>query len=252
MANRRQPQQLVSVIVTAHNDERHLDACLTSILASTHREIEVVVLDDGSTDATPQIIDRFAAADSRIRAGSSSHRGRRRSLEAAHATASGSVHCWVDADDMVDRRGIEYALRRLDDDHELVYTYRDLIDDRGMSLGPHLKNKVPYRPGQLLVDNMIFHLRLFTAELLEKSGGVGDLEAAIDWDMNLRMVEWTTPVCVPQSLYHYRVHRGRMSTTPLQAACGEVAVNRAIQRRGLDMELTVSDAGWHLTQRSSD
>ena len=44
---------------------------------------------------------------------------------------------------------------------------------------------------------MIFHFRAFTAELLELSGGIGDLESAIDWDMNLRMTEHTTPAPHP-------------------------------------------------------
>jgi len=44
-------------------------------------------------------------------------------------------------------------------------------------LGPHSKNRVVYRPMQLLVDNMIFHLRMFTAELLAQAGGVGTCQA---------------------------------------------------------------------------
>ena len=48
---------------------------------------------------------------------------------------------------------------------------------------------------------MIFHLRMFTADLFHESGGVGDLESAIDWDMNLRMTEHTTPRCIPRILY---------------------------------------------------
>jgi glycosyltransferase involved in cell wall biosynthesis len=236
----------VSVIVTAFNAERYLADSLASVLASSHRELEVIVVDDGSSDSTAEIIERCAATDTRVLPLLSAHRGRRAALEEAHAAANGAVHCWVDADDVVHRRGIEYALRRLDPEHQLVYTYRDLIDVNGAQLGPHLKNKIPYEPARLLVDNMVFHLRLFTAELFATSGGVGRYESAIDWDMNLRMTELTTPACVPQSLYSYRQHAERMSTSPMQAACGQAAVRDAIARRGLAVDLVIDDVGWRL------
>jgi glycosyltransferase involved in cell wall biosynthesis len=242
--------ELVSVIVTAYNAGRFLDGCLTSIVSSTHRQLDVVVVDDGSTDSTAEIIEGWSRRDPRIHAVTVAHVGRRRALELAHERARGEVFCWVDADDEVLPRGIEFCLRRLDRDHQLVYTYRELIDDKGRSLGPHVKNRVSYRPMQLLVDNMIFHLRMYTGELFDRSGGVGDLDSSIDWDMNLRMAELTTPACIPRVLYRYRVHGDRMSSSAAQAECGVRAVQRAIERRNLDARLVVNESGWHLVQRS--
>ena len=96
---------------------------------------------------------------------------------------------------------------------------------------------------------MIFHFRMFTRELLDRAGGVGDLESAIDWDMNLRMTEHTTPRCVPRVLYDYRVREGRMTGTTAQRASGELAVERAIERRQLPYRLVVNSRGFHLQQR---
>jgi chondroitin synthase len=243
---RRRDERVVSVVVTAYNASRFLDGCLSSIVASTHRDLDVVVVDDGSTDETADIIDRWAGLEERIHHVSTPHVGRRAALELAHSVADGDVHCWVDADDEVHPSAIGTCLAKVDDDHELVYSYRDLMNGAGVSLGPHVKNRVMYRPLQLLVDNMIFHLRMFTADLFDRSGGVGDLESAIDWDMNLRMSELTPTVCVPRVLYRYRVHDDRMSMSPAQVECGQIAVRRAIERRGLDAELVVTDSGWHL------
>ncbi len=116
-------------------------------------------------------------------------------------------------------------------------------------VGPHAKNRIEYRPMQILVDNMVFALRMFTTELFDASGGVGDLESAIDWDMNLRMTELTTPRCIPRCLYDYRVHENRMSRTSEQETAAIAAVEAAIVRRGLDVELVVSEAGWGLRRR---
>lgn len=58
---------LLSVVVPAYDVEDYLADCLRSILRQSHAALEVVVVDDGSTDATGQIADRFAAEDPRVR-----------------------------------------------------------------------------------------------------------------------------------------------------------------------------------------
>ena len=58
---------LLSVIVAAYNVEEWLPRCLDSIIAQSYRNLEIIVIDDGSTDNTPQILDRYAALDKRIR-----------------------------------------------------------------------------------------------------------------------------------------------------------------------------------------
>jgi hypothetical protein len=57
-------------------------------------------------------------------------------------------------------------------------------------------------------------------------------------------------VCVPRVLYRYRVHDDRMSMSEAQSACGEFAVRRAIDRRGLAVKLSVRGGAWELRRRS--
>ena len=58
---------LVSIVVPCYNVERWLEACLRSILAQTHRRIEVIAVNDRSTDGTGTVLDRMAAEDARLR-----------------------------------------------------------------------------------------------------------------------------------------------------------------------------------------
>ena len=58
----------ISIIVTAYNIEKYIAESLSSITEQTIRDIEIIIVDDGSTDATPQIIRDFAARDPRIKA----------------------------------------------------------------------------------------------------------------------------------------------------------------------------------------
>ena len=57
---------LISIIVPAYNIELYIARCLDSILAQKYKKIEIIVVDDGSTDRTGKIIDHYASLDSRI------------------------------------------------------------------------------------------------------------------------------------------------------------------------------------------
>ncbi len=243
-------QPLVTVVITARNADPYLNDCLKSVTASTHTNLQIVVVDDGSTDNTANIINDWAAKETRIEAFHHHPLGRRAALEFAHNRAEGSAQCWIDADDIVHPRAIAECVAKLDDTHQLIYTYRRLIGPTGEFLRPDPKNKIGYKPLQILVDNMIFHLRLFTTELFAVSGGVGNLESAIDWDMNLRMTEHTQPKCIPQMLYDYRIHPNRMSNKPEQHPSGRTAVNQAIKRRKLNIELITNNTGWHIRKQT--
>jgi len=155
----------------------------------------------------------------------------------------------VDADDIVMPRAFSQSMSKLNNTHELVYTYRDLIDSAGNQLSIHNKNKIRYTPDQLLVDNMIFHLRTFSTSLFRRAGGVGKFERCEDWDENLRMTELTTVRCIPQVLYRYRIHKDQISRTPQQNVESQIAVRQAISRRGVPYELQVNDRGFQLKHR---
>ncbi len=239
----------VSIIMTSWNTAEYIDQAVLSILHSTYSELELVIVDDGSTDDTPLRLASLASQDPRIVVELGPHVGRRRALEQAHSLATGDVLAWVDSDDVLHPRALERCTPVIRSGADLVYTHRRLLDAAGNDRGPHAKNVTPYDPLQLLVSNMIFHLRLYRRDLFERAGGVGDLESAIDWDLNLRMTELADPVCIPEELYWYRVRPGRMSGTTAQASNGRLAVLRAIRRRGLDVELVIDDRGWHLRRR---
>ena len=92
---------LISVIVPAYNAAPWLSDCLNSILRQTYKNLEVIVIDDGAIDETPQIIDGYAKKDARIVAIHQKNAGlvavRNRGIE----VASGDFITFVDADDTI-------------------------------------------------------------------------------------------------------------------------------------------------------
>ena len=91
----------VSLLVPAFNTEDYVSDCLRSLVSQTLREIEVIVVDDGSTDGTGRIADQYAASDSRVRVFHQTHQGVSQSRNTCLALARGQYVGFVDSDDWV-------------------------------------------------------------------------------------------------------------------------------------------------------
>ena len=92
-------QMKVSVIIPVYNQRPSLSACLESVLAQTLREIEVVCVDDGSTDGSGRMLDDYATRDSRVKVIHQANAGAGPARNAGMAAASGEFVAFMDADD---------------------------------------------------------------------------------------------------------------------------------------------------------
>ncbi len=97
---------LISICVPARNEERNIGRCIEALLAQTYPNYEVIVLDDRSMDATPEILHRYAAQDDKLKIMSGSDlppgwAGKPHALTQAAAVARGTWLCFVDADTFV-------------------------------------------------------------------------------------------------------------------------------------------------------
>ncbi|HET8673991.1 MAG TPA: glycosyltransferase, partial [Thermoleophilaceae bacterium] len=104
---------LVSVVVPVYNVEPYLRACLESIARQTHGELEVIVVDDGSTDGSAEIARAFAERDSRFRVLSQPNGGLGNARNSGAAQARGDFLAFVDSDDELPRNAYELLLASL-------------------------------------------------------------------------------------------------------------------------------------------
>jgi CDP-glycerol glycerophosphotransferase len=105
----------VSVVVPVYNVEQYLEACLESIAQQTMSDLEVVMVDDGSTDESPGIARSFAERDGRFRLVSQANAGLGAARNTGAAHASGEFIAFVDSDDVVPRHAYEVLLAALDE-----------------------------------------------------------------------------------------------------------------------------------------
>ena len=94
-------EPLISVVVPAYNAEAFLDQCLESIVAQTYRHLEILVVDDGSTDGTGALCDQWAQRDERIRVIHQPNGGHSAARNAALDAMTGDLVAMVDSDDVI-------------------------------------------------------------------------------------------------------------------------------------------------------
>lgn len=154
-------EPLVSVLVTVYNREKYLAECLRSILDSTYRNIEIVVVDDGSKDRSVEIANKFAAADTRIKVNLNARNlGDYPNRNRAAALASGEYLKYVDSDDRIEPNCISTmmaAVRKFPDVAYVLSYPRPENAERPLCLSPrqayeqHLvKNQGFFSSGPLL------------------------------------------------------------------------------------------------------
>ena len=97
----------VSIIVPVYNGEKYLNQCLDSISNQTLKDIEIICVDDGSTDKTPSILKKYSSKDNRFKIITTENNGQGSARNTALNEASGEYIAFVDADDWIDLNSIE-------------------------------------------------------------------------------------------------------------------------------------------------
>jgi len=97
------PSELISVIIPCYNLDKYLRKCLDSVLSQTYKNLEIIVIDDGSTDATPEILSEYAAMDDRVVFIKQSNLGAGEAINAGIERARGDYLAFVDNDDWVEQ-----------------------------------------------------------------------------------------------------------------------------------------------------
>ncbi len=206
---------LVSVVMATYQMARHLPEAVASVLGQDYAPLELIVVDDGSTDETPAVLERFAG-DPRLRVIRQENAGQTVAKNRGLAAARGELVGFCDADNawLPDKLSLQVPCFR--DRPELGVVYGDVqfMDDAGRDL----PTPRPHRPsgritGRLLADNFVpFNTALVPRRILEEVGGFDEtLSMAIDYDLWLRISVRYEFLHLDRVLARYRIWGGQMS-----------------------------------------
>lgn len=122
---------LVSIIMPAYNAKKYVRECLDGLLDQTFDDWELIAVDDGSTDQTPQILDRYAEKDSRIKVIHKNNGGVSSARNDGMAAACGQYIAFVDADDTVPKESLRIRAD-LSENADMVIAGYELFDENSV------------------------------------------------------------------------------------------------------------------------
>ena len=123
---------LISVIMPVYNVEAYLSQSIESVLNQDHRNLELILIDDGSTDSSGTVCDAYAAKDDRIRVIHQKNGGAAAAKNAGLRKASGTYLCFVDSDDYLEPDVYGYMLKRLQEENAdaVQFSFQDVYTNR--------------------------------------------------------------------------------------------------------------------------
>ncbi len=209
----------VSVLMCCYNAERWIDEAIASVLSQSFVDFEFIIVDDGSSDKTFLLLNKYADLDSRIILLSKQNSGPGDSRNVGINIARGKWLAIIDADDIWEPARLEKQMNAASNNNKIVYIGSGLkiIDSDGNFL-----NEVRY---PITHDKLVAHLKtarkfpphssaLYCTDSVRKLGGFRlRIERAEDWDLWLRLSEVGELHSIPDSLVRIRKHVNQISNT---------------------------------------
>ncbi|MCU0543132.1 MAG: glycosyltransferase family 2 protein [Oscillatoriaceae cyanobacterium Prado104] len=233
---------LVSVIIPACNAGSFIAQTLESVLSQTYQKIEVLVVDDGSTDATPEIVKYFAEKDSRVNLLQRSNAGVAIARNLAVSHSKGEFIAPIDADDIWEPQNLEKQVKLLTESEPfvgVVYSWSLDIDEGGLLTGGFYNSTLEGEVRDALVYKYFIgnaSSSLIRRACFEKVGGYNsklkleNAQGCEDWELHLRIAKYYQFKVVPEYLVGYRQIASSMSCNYAAMAKGHSLIMADVRR----------------------
>lgn len=213
-------EPLVSVIVAAYNRRRYIDETIQSVLNQSYPRVELIVVDDGSTDGTYEILTDYAERGDLTLETHPGHAnlGQSASINRALDIVSGAYLCILDSDDtfLPEKVARQVAFLEANPSAGLVYSNGYAIDSEGKILHPIYNERHFERndPNDVLLDCyfLLPQSSMVSRSVMDQAGRFeGAFRSAQDHDMLLRISEIANVAYIPDFLFCYRRHPDSIS-----------------------------------------
>lgn len=209
---------LISVIIPNHNYARFLNKAITSVQCQTYPNLEIIVINNGSTDDSLQTLRKYG---SQIRLIDQDNLGQAGARNSGLKVARGDLIAFLDADDFWQEDKLEKQIKLISSNCELVYSGISPFRDKTLQLEPTLLPKFKGDCHSYFVDLPAVSIvlsgestALFTKNLLNQVGYFSlELNSASGWDFFRRCAKYTNFNYVSEELTNYRLHSSNMSNS---------------------------------------
>ena len=210
---------LVSVIIPVYNVEEYLRECVNSVINQTYKNVEIILIDDGSTDSSGHICDEYLHCDSRIKVIHKKNGGLSDARNAGLAICTGEYVSFVDSDDTIEHNMLEILLRNALDSHaEISMCKCNKIRDNNKLIYPGTGETQIYQGKSMIIDYLFFlsgasiavWLKLYKRDGMNCFFPVG--KTTEDAFVILDLVQENSRLVVQDiGLYNYRLRSGSIT-----------------------------------------
>ncbi|UUA71389.1 glycosyltransferase family 2 protein [Cellvibrio sp. QJXJ] len=208
---------LISIITPTYNREAFLPAAIESVLAQSYKEFELIIVDDGSTDNSRELINAYADKDPRVKYLYQENQRQSVARNYALSIAKGDFICFLDSDNYWPHDKLEKSLKAFEQHPEADIVYGDCItiDEQGNEL--HRNNMRRYSgniAALLLKDNFVsMNTTMTRRKCFNEMGGMsGKRRVADDYDLWLKFSSRYRFQYIPEFLAYYRVMENQISS----------------------------------------
>lgn len=122
---------ILSIVIPVYNAEKYLDECIKSVCSTVNQEIEVVLIDDGSTDASPELCDKWSKMDQRVRVLHIANGGVSNARNVGIQNCQADRVMFLDADDYIDVEKWDFILQSVQENNSdfIAFAYKTLFDN---------------------------------------------------------------------------------------------------------------------------
>ena len=209
---------LVSVIVPCYNTAKYVRETMESIFNQTYKNLEIILVDDGSTDNTPILLNEFRERDSRVKIVRINNGGVSNARMTGYKQSTSKKYVvFLDSDDTIAPTYIEKCIIMAEKGYDIVYTKARYFDARK---GPF------YLPEFQLLDflcgNCITVTSMIRKSLFDLVGGYDTkIKFMEDWDCYISLIKNGAKVYrIPEELFFYRKRADASSSTDTQSSDG--------------------------------
>lgn len=212
---------MISVIIPVYNVAAYLPECLDSVLSQDHRNLEVILIDDGSTDSSGAICDTYAASDSRVKVIHQQNGGAAAAKNAGLRIATGEYLSFVDSDDYLEPNVYGYMLTALEESgtDAIHCNFREVYKSRSEDCVVHTGRMVLDSRAYLarftkdwscpLLWNKLYKRALFAGVFFEEGHKIDD-----EYFTYQGFLKNCTILCDEKIIYNYRKRRSSVMSRP--------------------------------------
>lgn len=211
----------ISIIVTSYNKEKYISLTLQSILNQQYPSLEIVVVDDGSTDNSLQIINSFAKKHPKIfKVFAQKNKGQIKSTNLGIAKSTGEIVNFLNSDDYFDQDIMLQVGSIFKDDPELLWLtgYSDIINRQNKKIFRWVTGYKNFllrlnKYQLLLIVNYITFSGVFIKKsALQNLGGFSIGKVFLEYELWLKLGQLQNPMVIKRNLVHFRLAAGNLTS----------------------------------------